>query len=73
MPGPRRLRQRLLGDERGVGGGPKGAATTAEVEVGERLRTADVAEAQAEMELVADEERAYQSENPVGRRGGRGR
>ena len=37
------------------------------------LSAADIAEAQAEMELVADEERAYQSQNPVGRRVGRGR
>ena len=55
------------------GGRPAGKATTAEAEAGERLSAADVAEAQAEMELVADEERAYQSRNPVGRRVGRGR
>jgi hypothetical protein len=54
-------------------GKPPGAATTAEAEVGEQLSAADVREAESELELVADEERAYQAQNPVGRKVGRGR
>jgi hypothetical protein len=51
-----------------VGCGNSSSSTTTTEASSEPLSASDVAKAQAEMDRVSDEESAYQSQNPVGKK-----